>query len=302
MALISVSGDPGCRPEELARLAANKLGCALVTESSLAEMIAREFGADIAMPDRAWPHLATSIVARLALDQHVVMSTVGCELLFPRLPGVLRIKVSVPPPLAASDLRVEHLALRKRRFGRARTGGDCDLMISAATFTQEQMLSMVEAAVRSRELFESGTFSAGTEAEMQFQARLQLAKFGLATFGLKAQARGDVTKREFSHPTEEIFANVLDFYRIAWEYEPRSFPLQWDKDGKVLEAFTPDFYLPEFELFVELTTMKQALVTRKNRKIRLLRAIYPHVNVQVLYQKDLQDLIMKYGAAGKAGA
>ena len=175
-------------------------------------------------------------------------------------------------------------------------------MISAATFTQEQMLSMVEAAVRSRELFESGTFSAGTEAEMQFQARLQLAKFGLATFGLKAQARGDVTKREFSHPTEEIFANVLDFYRIAWEYEPRSFPLQWDKDGKVLEAFTPDFYLPEFELFVELTTMKQALVTRKNRKIRLLRAIYPHVNVQVLYQKDLQDLIMKYGAAGKAGA
>ena len=104
-----------------------------------------------------------------------------------------------------------------------------------------------------------------------------------------------VRRKEFGHPSEEVFANLLDFYRIAWEYEPRSFPLQWDKDGKVLEAFTPDFYLPEFDLYVELTTMKQANVTRKNRKIRLLRAIYPHVNIQVFYQKDVQDLVIKYG-------
>jgi hypothetical protein len=92
-----------------------------------------------------------------------------------------------------------------------------------------------------------------------------------------------------------VFANLLDFYRIAWDYEPRSFPLQWDKDGKVQEAFTPDFYLPEFDLYVELTTMKQANVTKKNRKIRLLRAIYPHVNIQVFYQKDVRDLVIKYG-------
>ena len=91
------------------------------------------------------------------------------------------------------------------------------------------------------------------------------------------------------------FANLLDFYGIEWDYEPRSFPLQWDKDGKVSEAFTPDFYLPEFNLYVELTTMKQANVTKKNRKIRLLRSIYPHVNIQVFYQKDVQDLVMKYG-------
>ena len=92
-----------------------------------------------------------------------------------------------------------------------------------------------------------------------------------------------------------MFANLLDFYRIAWEYEPRSFPVQWDKDGNVLEAFTPDFYLPEFDLYVELTTMKQSLVTRKNRKVKLLRAIYPHLNIQVFYQKDFENLIFKYG-------
>jgi hypoxanthine phosphoribosyltransferase len=92
-----------------------------------------------------------------------------------------------------------------------------------------------------------------------------------------------------------MFANLLDFYRIEWQYEPRSFPLQWDKDGRISEAFTPDFYLPEFDLYVELTTMKQALVTRKNRKVKLLRAVYPHINIQVFYQKDFQDLVFKYG-------
>ena len=57
----------------------------------------------------------------------------------------------------------------------------------------------------------------------------------------------------------------------------------------------PISILPEFDLYVELTTMKQALVTRKNRKVKLLRAIYPHINIQVFYQKDFQDLVFKYG-------
>jgi hypoxanthine phosphoribosyltransferase len=106
----------------------------------------------------------------------------------------------------------------------------------------------------------------------------------------------------FGHPSEQIFANLLDFYRIAWEYEPRSFPIAWDENGRVLESFTPDFYLPETNLYVELTTMKQSLVTKKNRKIRLLREIYPHINIQVYYQKDLQDLVFKYGLAGQEPA
>jgi hypoxanthine phosphoribosyltransferase len=94
-----------------------------------------------------------------------------------------------------------------------------------------------------------------------------------------------------------MFANLLDFYRIAWEYEPRSFPIQYDPDGKPLEFFTPDFFLPEFDAYIELTTMKQAHVTRKNRKVRLLRELYPGINIQVFYQKDFENLIFKYGLA-----
>ena len=103
----------------------------------------------------------------------------------------------------------------------------------------------------------------------------------------------------FAHNSDRHFAKLLDFYAISWEYEPRSFPIQQSPEGDVLEAFTPDFYLPEYDLYVELTTMKQSLVTKKNRKVRLLREQYPNLNVQVFYQKDFENLIFKYGLAGR---
>ena len=137
---------------------------------------------------------------------------------------------------------------------------------------------------------EESLLSPAAEAQIQFQTRFSSPNTASSRPDEPASKR-----RQFGHPSEQLFANLLDFYRIRWEYEPRSFPLQWDKDGNVTEAFTPDFYLPEFDLYVELTTMKQALVTRKNRKVKLLRAIYPHINIQVFYQKDFQDLVFKYG-------
>ena len=102
---------------------------------------------------------------------------------------------------------------------------------------------------------------------------------------------------QFAHDSEAEIARLLDFYGIEWQYEPRSFPLEWSGDGLAIKSFTPDFYLPESDLYVELTTMKQSLVTRKNRKVKLLRQIYPHVNIQVYYQKDFENLIFKYGLA-----
>jgi hypoxanthine phosphoribosyltransferase len=75
--------------------------------------------------------------------------------------------------------------------------------------------------------------------------------------------------------------------------------VQYDADGRVLESFTPDYYLPEFDLYLELTTMKQSLVTKKNRKVRLLRELYPKLNIQVFYLKDFENLIFKYGLADR---
>jgi hypothetical protein len=101
----------------------------------------------------------------------------------------------------------------------------------------------------------------------------------------------------FAHQSEEEFANILDFYHIAWQYEPRTFPIEWDAEGNVAKSFTPDFYLPEHELYIELTTLKQPLVTKKNRKIRKLRELYPDVNIKVLYASDYRKLIEKFAGS-----
>ena len=98
----------------------------------------------------------------------------------------------------------------------------------------------------------------------------------------------------FAHPSEEDFAKLLDFYCIEWLYEPRSFPLRWE-GSKIAEMFTPDFYLPELDLYVELTTLKQNLLTEKNRKLRRLRELYPEVNIRLLNKNDFLKILAKYG-------
>jgi len=99
----------------------------------------------------------------------------------------------------------------------------------------------------------------------------------------------------FAHASERQFARLLDFYQIDWEYEPRSFDLERDRHGNVTQQFTPDFYLPVYDLYIEITTMNQKLVTRKNRKVRQLQELYPDVKCKIFYQRDYLSLVTKYG-------
>jgi len=311
MALVAVSGHPGCRFEEVARLSAQRLGFELLTQARIQALVLQEFGQGVEIPDKAYPSLVTSMLARLATEHHVVYCAFGGEVNPKHFPGTLRVHVVAPENVRVGNLMVDRrldkaaarqLLLeieaaerteRKARFGKSRaTAESFDLVLNAEALTSDQMAELVETTVRSLALVERGYLSAGGEAQLQFQMRLRLARFGIVP-------PGSVTLRRkiFANPSEEIFANLLDFYRIPWEYEPRSFPIQWDRDGRVIEAFTPDFFLPEFDLYIELTTMKQSHVTRKNRKVRLVRELYPQVNIQVFYQKDFENLIFKYGLA-----
>jgi hypoxanthine phosphoribosyltransferase len=116
---------------------------------------------------------------------------------------------------------------------------------------------------------------------------------------VKARARSedsveDSSPVRFAHESEEEFARILDFYGVVWQYEPRSFPLR-EEEGRLVEAFTPDFYLPELDLYIELTTLKQSLVTEKHRKIRRFRERYPDIEVKLLHRSDYLSLLAKYG-------
>ncbi len=114
------------------------------------------------------------------------------------------------------------------------------------------------------------------------------------------RATAEETRPVFSHSIENEFARILDYYGVSWAYEPRSFPLEWDDTGRVTVAFTPDFYLPEQDLFVELTTMRPKLVTKKNRKIRRMHELYPEVNIQLWKRSDLRALMLRFGIDDEA--
>ena len=310
MALLTISGAPASRWEEVAHGAAQLLGFELITESRLAQRMAQEFG-DAAIPARAWGPAAVSVLAPLAQENHLVIAVDGAEELFHASPALLRARIEAPhahrvgnlmldrrlekPEASAclQDLERAQKRLRKARFGRTSSAPSaCDLTASLAHLDVTQAADILAAGAAKR-LEHQGTLPSVVVDELLFEARLQLARRAIVP--QPAAADREAARAPFGHPSEKMFANLLDFYRIEWEYEPRSFSLQWNKNGEVTEAFTPDFYLPQFDLYVELTTMKQSLVTKKNRKVKMLRTIYPHVNIQVFYQKDFQDLVSKYG-------
>jgi hypothetical protein len=105
---------------------------------------------------------------------------------------------------------------------------------------------------------------------------------------------------EFAHDSERQVAGLLDFYRVRWEYEPVQFTLEWDEQGRPTSAFRPDFYLPDHGCFIEVTTLNQRLVTRKNAKVRRMRELYPDIEVKLLYQRDLHALATKYHLAPRS--
>jgi hypoxanthine phosphoribosyltransferase len=105
----------------------------------------------------------------------------------------------------------------------------------------------------------------------------------------------NIEDARFAHESEEEFARLLDFYGVRWHYEPRTFPLKHADDGRVVEAFSPDFYLTDLDLYIEVTTLKQGLVTDKHRKIRALRELYPGITIKLLYKRDYLTLLSKYG-------
>jgi hypoxanthine phosphoribosyltransferase len=115
------------------------------------------------------------------------------------------------------------------------------------------------------------------------------------------EPRPPVDPPHFAHPAEETFARILDYYGVEWVYEPRTFPLEWDSAGNVIVAFSPDFYLPQQDLYIELTTLRPQLIRHKNRKMRRMRELYPEINIKLLKRQDIRDMLVKFGLDQEAG-
>src|ERR1022692_4623846 len=203
MALIAVSGHPGCRFEEVARFCAQRLGFELLTQSRVAALAGEEFGADAKLPDKAYPSVVTSILARLATQHPLVFCAAGGELQSRHFPGMLRVHVVAPENVRIGNLMLDRRldrpaarqllleleaadrADRKAKFGKTKATAELfDLVLSAEALTTEQMADVIEAAARATGLKERGLLSPAAEQQFHFQIGLNLDRFGLGRHGI----------------------------------------------------------------------------------------------------------------------
>lgn len=102
----------------------------------------------------------------------------------------------------------------------------------------------------------------------------------------------------FAHPSEAEFVDLLTFYGIRWQYEPHTFILRETPDGRPDVGFSPDFYLPDHDLYVELTTRKPNLMDKKRRQVEALQARFPHIRIKLLTRSEYTVLARKLAARG----
>lgn len=239
-------------------------------------------------PGFSYVSLLSGALHEFAKDSSAVLVGFGSRMMFGGDSDALHIRVTAPLDVRAARLKKRYRVSAKEaesiliksdrkqaRFVRTIFEADIadaslyDMVINTASLSVDECVFSITALLRQREL------------------NLQMREPGAA-----AVSTSDVPV--FKNETESEFAKLLDMYNIEWRYEPKTFPVEWDAEGNVKSAFSPDFYLPGFDTFIEVTAMNQKYVTEKNKKLRLMRELYPGTNVRIVYKKDFGALFERF--------
>lgn len=306
--VITISRETASGGDIIAGLAAQKLGFTLVSKRTIAENLPAFMQEDSSVPvnpkkipknpfSKEYISALHEYIYDLAIRENLVILGRGGQVLFRDFPPSLHVKIAsgkaqrIQRVMQHYDLGEEgaqkliaEQERNKKRYLKRVFGEDWsslhlyDLIINTDRVSYEDAADIIVKAFRIH-----GEYREVSEPRKEIPAA-----------ALQNNSRQQAGP-SFMHASEEEFAKMLDFYRIKWEYEPRVFPLEWDDDGNVTEAFAPDFYLPEQDVYLELTTQRQKLVWKKNKKIRRLKKLYPDVNIKIMYNKDIKGLLRKFG-------
>ncbi len=224
-------------------------------------------------------HLESNPAVLVGFGSQVIFAgrrdAVHVRIIAPKDARILRARRQHHVPAEAAAKIIETADRKHRRFVSTVFDTDLsdpnlyDLVLNTALLSVDECVASVLALYREREL----------------KNRLEPAAFQ------EESAERLPERPVFKNQSEEEFAGILDMYQIDWKYEPKTFPIEWDAEGNVTMAFSPDFYLTKFDTYIELTTMNQKYVTQKNRKINRLRELYPGTNIKIVYKKDFYSLI-----------
>ncbi len=224
-----------------------------------------------------------------------VILGMGAQIIFSGSPDAINIRV-----VASRETRLKRF---REKYGQE--GIDAEMLIKQTDRRHKRFISLIYGADSTDPLLYDMVLNTDT---MTVEQCVELIAYNI---NLKESMKYSVSFNHndtdkdnrsrnivFKHPAEEEFANILNMYGIAWEYEPKTFPVRWDAEGNVAMAISPDFYLTKFDTYIEITTMDQKYVTTKNKKIRLLRELYPGVNINIVYKKDFYSLLERFGFSG----
>lgn len=308
MLVITVSRQTGSLGDEIAGLLSEKLGIRLITHSQVSSEWLPEVATkyDMDMLKESPKHyinkskegisFAEYIELRLkeeADKQPLIILGLGAQAVFDSSLSVLKIRVGASIPVRIDRVKkmygldsseaerfIELSDRRHKKYLKTIFDKDWaepslyDISLNTDNLSADEAVNMLVHLIEQRSNIlmdmESPTINS-TGHESRFQ------------------------KITFVHPAEEEFAKILDMYNIEWQYEPKTFPTEWDAEGNVIKAFTPDFYLPRFNTYIEITIMDQKYVSEKKRKVRRLKELYPDININIVFKRDFHSLLRRFG-------
>ena len=306
MAIITISRQNGSLGDEIADALASRLGTTVISRKYALDNFfgeinpgtldrlnesAKFFETTLPGSTRTYADILVERIRALASesrDKDLIILGMGGSVLLSGFPGALHVRVTASETTRLNTIARKYhittdeasevltIADRKhRKFVRTVYGKDItspeqfDLILNTDRLSVDECVDAIVELARKHDL------------------RVRLSESNENSGTIDHQTRNTAFKNE----TEEEFARILSMYNIEWLYEPKTFPVEWDAEGNVTMAISPDFYLPRFNLYLELTTMDQRYVTKKNKKMRLVKELYPGTNIRIVYKKDFNELV-----------
>ena len=303
MPVITISRQNGSLGDELALYLAGKMGTRVVTRQDLVTTVFCGMGEDVLArltespkyflnkpegSDKTYKDmLADGIISLAENERNVVFVGMGASIV---LADTDAVKVRV---ISSDSVRSQRLA----RLDNI-TVDEADTALTLADRKHKRFVStLFDADLTDLSLYDIILNSDHMAVEEMADSILALAAKRELRSRIRQETEGNMSQDHqtevpvFKNESEAEFARILDMYKIEWLYEPKTFPIEWDAEGNVTMAFSPDFYLPKFNLYLELTTMDQKYVTKKNKKMRRVQELYPGTNIRIVYKKDFAELI-----------
>ena len=306
MTVVTISRQMGSLGDEIAEELSRKLNWELITRSSLIPRFLKDITnahEQHMLQESAKFYLAPSkngetflsileqSLFELSKKQSMILVGFGSQIMFEKDRDAILIRIIAP-----QDTRITRI---RKQFHVSET--DADNILQTADRKHKKFVSTVFGTdLADAALYHLTINTASLSIDECVASILALIKERGLRRHLEMEAQQlDVINHlsdrpSFKNPTEIEFARILDMYQIEYKYEPKTFPIEWDPEGNVTLAFSPDFYLVQFNTYIELTTMNQKYVTMKNKKAKKVRELYPGTNIKIVYKKDFQSLIERF--------